>query len=309
MAKAIDAATRRRMIVRFGPSAGEWCDVLPALLDRLARRWNVPIGRSAAPGATSCVWFCEAYGGEPAVLKLSPDPTLGASEAKALTAWRSSGRVPQTLDFDADSGALLLEAIQPGTILAADDPAARIEGIAELVGGLHASAEAEAMAGFPPLMERVEFIFGFYEERLHDPAVASVVPAGLLEGSAAAARRLAAKPGRDVLLHGDLHARNVLNGGVRGLVAIDPRACVGDPAFDLIDWVLVGGGDERTAMPRAEKLADLTGVDPAKLWRWCESTAVLIAISRLVWLNRPTDATHSLLALARNAAYGRSPRG
>lgn len=100
-----------------------------------------------------------------------------------------------------------------------------------------------------------------------------------------------------------------MDGGARGPVAIDPRAYVGDPAFDLIDWVLVEGGDERTAMPRAERLADLTGVDPAKLWRWCEITAVLVAISKFVQRDSPTEATRSLLTLARNAAYRRSPEG
>ena len=293
------------MIGRFGAWAAEWCDGLPALLDRLAQRWNVRIGRSAPPGATSCVFFCERRDGEPAVLKLSPDPGLGAFEAGAFAAWRSSGWVPRGLGFDAESGALLLEAVRPGTTLADGDPAARLGAVAELVGGLHASAGDEAMTHFPSLVERVKFIFALYEERLRDPAVASVVPVGLLEGSSAAALRLAAGPGRQVLLHGDLHARNVLDGGVRGLVAIDPRACVGDPTFDLIDWVLVAGGDERAAEPRAEWLASRVGVDPARLWRWCESTAGLVAISQLVRSAGPTEATRSLLNLAQNADHGR----
>ena len=129
--------------------------------------------------------------------------------------------------------------------------------------------------------------------------MASAVPAGLLEGSAAAARLAARRPPR----------QERVGRRCPGTVAIDPRACVGDPAFDLIDWVLVEGGDERTAMPRAERLADLTGVDPAKSWRWCESTAVLVAISKFVQRDSPTEATRSLLTLARNAAYRRSPEG
>nr|WP_225882432.1 aminoglycoside phosphotransferase family protein [Streptomyces aureocirculatus] len=37
------------------------------------------------------------------------------------------------------------------------------------------------------------------------------------------------------LLHGDLHLGNVLDGGQRGLMAIDPKACAGDPCFDAVD--------------------------------------------------------------------------
>ena len=60
-----------------------------------------------------------------------------------------------------------------------------------------------------------------------------------VERSYVAARWLADEgAGRRVLLHGDLHLRNVLAGPPgRELVAIDPRACVGDPAFDLVDWI------------------------------------------------------------------------
>jgi streptomycin 6-kinase len=103
------------------------------------------------------------------------------------------------------------------------------------------------------------------------------------------------------LLHGDLHAHNVLDGGHgRGLVAIDPRACVGDPASDLIDWVLTDTGDEHRMRQRAELLASEVGVDPAALWRWCECMAVLMVIS---WLARGSDstaATKSLLSLAES---------
>lgn len=105
--------------------------------------------------------------------------------------------MPRVLGFDEESGALLLESIGTGTSLADGDPAVQLEAVAELVGDLHASAGDEAMSGFPLLAERVEFIFGFYEERLlRRPELTSVVPAGLMEGSLTAARRLAAGPAR-----------------------------------------------------------------------------------------------------------------
>ena len=56
-----------------------------------------------------------------------------------------------------------------------------------------------------------------------------------------------------MLLHGDLTPVNVLDGGVeRGLVAIDPAPCVGDPAFDAIDLVLWRADDAATIATRAE---------------------------------------------------------
>jgi streptomycin 6-kinase len=61
-------------------------------------------------------------------------------------------------------------------------------------------------------------------------------PARAVRAGCELALRLAAEPSARVLLHGDLTPANILDGGVaRGLVAIDPAPCVGDPAFDGVD--------------------------------------------------------------------------
>ena len=294
----VDEAARRRLVERFGPRAIGWCDDLPTLVERLGRRWGVEPVRAVSNGNTACVFVCEGRGGEAAVLKLSPDRALLAAEASALRAFGASGRVPEVLGFDGEMGALLMEAVAPGTMLADEGAEVRQEEIAALVRALHAAPDEDAMAGFPPLIELVEFFFGFWGAQSRKPEAAAV-PRGLLERSLAAARDLALRPGPGVLLHGDLHPRNVLRGGPeRGYVAIDPRACVGDPAFDLIDWVFRGGGDEAALARRAERLADGAGLDPESLRRWCGCTAVLDAVSRLVRGDRSTEAVPSLLALA-----------
>lgn len=223
---------------------------------------------------------CERRDGTTAVLKLSPDPDLGRVETSALLAWRSSGRVPRVLEFDRESGALLMEAIRPGTPLADVQAEARIGEIAGLVRDLHAAQDERDLKKFPPLVERVEFIFAFWGQRLQKPEVSSGVSRELFERSRVSARELATRPGRRALLHGDLHARNVLEGS-RGLVAVDPRACVGDPAFDLVDWVLADGGDKGTLRRRARWLARAAGVDLTSLWRWCSCMAVLAVVNQL----------------------------
>jgi streptomycin 6-kinase len=297
----IDDATHRRLIERFGPRVTEWCEELPTQLDRLARKWSIQIDRSSSRGSHSCLLLCRLRSGEPAVLKLSPDRTLGVAEASALTAWRPSGRVPHLLEFDEEMGALLMEAIQPGTPLADSEAAIPLEAIAGLVRDLHSAPGENDMTNFPPLIERVEFVFELWGKQLHKPEVAQHVSQDLLERSLATARELAASPGPRVLLHGDLHAHNVLDGGPdRGLVAVDPRACVGDPASDLIDWVLIDAGDEPRWRQRAELLASEVGVDPAALWRWCECMAVLMVISRLARGSDSTADTGSLLSLAES---------
>ena len=84
---------------------------------------------------------------------------------------------------------------------------------------------------------------------------------------------------RTVLLHGDLHPGNVLEGGPeRGLVAIDPRPCAGDPAYDAADWVIF-----RTAPDgwpdRAAVLAAAVGSTPERVMAWVAAFGALHAAS------------------------------
>lgn len=204
----IDEDARSRLIRRFGTDVTGWIDALPGLLATLTARWDLTVVK-LMPGGTSTTFLCTT-----AVLKLTPDHDIAAQEARALTAWAGTDAMVNLLDADLARGALLLEPIIPGT--PADEPA-------KVVPHLH---EANP-AGFPPLKARVDFLFetvltrrtGTYYATEHQHA-----------------RRLAADDVTPVLLHGDMHPGNVLQ-GPRGPVAIDPRACVGDPAVDWMDFV------------------------------------------------------------------------
>ena len=143
-------------------------------------------------------------------------------------------------------------------------------------------------SGLPDLRHRVDFVFELTRGRLRrHPAAAEGLPSGLLEDSRIAARALA-DDGPAGPVHGDLHPGNGLRGGPgRGVVAIDPRPCLGDPAFDAVDWMLAGGGGEAAVRNRIARLAGyLDEVDPDRVWAWCRGLAVVVAVSLL---SRRTD--------------------
>lgn len=75
------------------------------------------------------------------------------------------------------------------------------------------------------------------------------------------------------LLHGDGHHQNVLDGGGRGWLAIDPQPLVGPPELDLVPALY--NGPEAPAGPRSARLADLAGVDVAALRRIGVARSVL----------------------------------
>jgi streptomycin 6-kinase len=276
-------ATRRRLLARFGAQVEPWWERLPGAIDDLAARWELVMGAAVGRGNTSLVVRCRRRDGRPAVLKLTPDVELGAAEAAALRHWEPSGRVPAVWGDDAALGALLLEAIPDETPLAERRAAAGLDEVASLIDDLHRGGGPAVADGWERLAERVEFIFGHWVERHRrgGEVVTRAVPVDRLRRGQLLARELAADAGERVLLHGDLHPGNVLDGGAgRGLVAIDPRPCVGDAAVDAVDWVFWAADDPGTWERRSRDLAAALGLDRERLWGWCAAFAAMLATAR-----------------------------
>jgi streptomycin 6-kinase len=293
-------ATRTRLLARFGARVEPWWERLPAAVAELEERWELFVGEAVGRGNTSLVVRCRLADGRPAILKLTPDAEIGATEAWALRSWESSGRVPLVWGHDAAVGALLLEAIPSETSVWEQGTAVELHDVADLIGGLHRSGAPVAATGVRTLGDAIEFIFEHWIERhgRRGEAVARAVPVDRLRRGRELARKLVADAGVPVLLHGDLHPANVLDGGpARGLVAIDPRPCVGEAAVDAVDWVFWAEDDPRAWEPRGRALAHALGVDHERLWAWCAAFAAMLAASEAA-LGASPERVAALLAVA-----------
>ncbi|TVT56126.1 phosphotransferase [Amycolatopsis rhizosphaerae] len=235
----LDGPTRQRLAARFGDGTGAWCDALPGLVGLLSARWGFTVEAALPGGNSSRTLRCRTADGRSAVLKLVPEPELAAAEIAVLRIWSSAPGVVKLLDADLEHGALLLEGLSPGTPLMDSRRQITLPELATLMPQLHLRL---ARNDFPSLAERMDFLFQLAEKRRTGSRAARFVTAEHVRRSRQAALELA-EDGEKVLLHGDLHAGNVLDAGPeRGLVVIDPRPCLGDPASDLIDWVLCPTG-------------------------------------------------------------------
>ena len=198
-----------------------------------------------------------------------------------LTAFGASGRVPVVLAADVEAGVVLLELIEPGT-RADVTPQPSVREWAGLLQALH-------MAAVPPgvrrdLHDQCEGFFTRIGRRVSDPERGRMVGPADVERGFSRCQALVASQTTRVLLHGDLHLGNVLDGGgSRGLVAIDPRACVGDPCFDAVDYLLDGAGLDGVDA-RSAALAAASGLDAGRLFAWCRAVAPIVAI---IYLGRP----------------------
>jgi streptomycin 6-kinase len=275
-------------------------DELPGVLRTLAQRWRFELGPPIPRGSMSVVVRCRLADGRGAVLKVSPDRARLADEAAALEGWHTV-HAPAVLALDEQLGALLLEAIEPGTPLVVSSTYPDLERVGELLRAVHTSAVPDPT--YPTVTRRVAYLFDA-STTLYDrhPGLTALVPPELYERGRRLATRLAQDASPIVLLHGDLTPSNLLDGGAeRGLVAIDPAPCLGDPAFDAVDLLCWQADDLETIQARTERLAAATGLDVERLVGWCIAFAGMIALELASQGSGAGPCTAALLGLAAQA--------
>jgi streptomycin 6-kinase len=281
-----------RLTRRFGPEVAPWCGEVPVLAERAASRWGLVLGDVLPAGNSAVTLRCACPDGAAAVLKLSPDHRFMAEQVAMLRLFAPTGRVPAVLDADLDSGVVVMEAIEPGTTAAELPRSPSARQWADMLTALHAVSPPDDQV--PDL--RCEGFLTRIGRRVAEPAIgARVRPADLDRATRRCDALLTTQTSR-VLLHGDLHLRNVLDGGQRGLVAIDPIVSVGDPCFDAVDYVLDGAGRDGVAS-RCEALGRACGLDVDRLHGWAAAVAAVVAIIR-IGAGAPEPEVDELLTLA-----------
>lgn len=207
--------------------------------------------------------------GEPAILKIARDEEERRG-GRLMVWWQGDGAVRVLMH---DEAALLLERADGPATLAAmvaegrDDEASRI--LCSVARRLHA-VRGEP----PPWLEPLERWFGALA-----PSAAS--HGGFLAEAHAVACRLLATPQEIVVLHGDIHHGNVLDGGVRGWLAIDPKALLGERIFDFVNILRNPDGATALAPARFERqlaiVARSASLERRRLLEWTLAFAGLSA--------------------------------
>src|SRR5680860_893243 len=98
------------------------------------------------------------------------------------------------------------------------------------------------------------------------------VHGGIVRRAAETARELLETPQDEVVLHGDLHHNNVLDGGPRGWLAIDPKGLLGERGFDFANIFRnpehAFGAESRRLEWQATVVAEATGIERRRVLQW-----------------------------------------
>ncbi|HJU17283.1 MAG TPA: aminoglycoside phosphotransferase family protein [Stellaceae bacterium] len=233
--------------------------------------------------------------GSPAMLKLATDQD--ERSGGVLMEWWDGDGAARVL---ARAGnALLLERAAGAASLAAmartgrDDEACRV--LCAVAARLHAPRPR-------PLPELVPLTHWFREL---GPAAAA--HGGILARCALTAQALLAEPREVGVLHGDLHHSNVLDFGMRGWLAIDPKGLVGERGFDFANIFTNPDLDDPSRpvatepsrfVRRLEIATEAAGLERKRLLRWILARTGLSA----AWFLSDGDSAAIDLRVAELAA-------
>jgi streptomycin 6-kinase len=281
----ISVPQRLRRSVSGNEGGDEWLAALPALVARAAQRWRLSVGQPFEGGMAA--WTAPATGPEeaPVVLKISYPHSEARYEAEALRVWAGNGAV-RILDAHEDDWALLLVHCRPGTALRDEglDEVSQIRVGAELIERM-ATATVPSDAPMPRLGELAAGLADLASERIDRLADDAPTPLdrGLLAHAVDLLRTLPLDAPREGLAHGDLNPGNILR-EASGWIAIDPKAVIGDLAWDPWPLLTQIGDWTATVTPaqvlaeRTRLLADRTGLDPARVAAWATARGIESAL-------------------------------
>jgi len=272
----------RTQIEIHGAKGQAWLDRLPTILDSCARQWGLTLGppfphlsyNYAAPavradGASVVVKACTPSGEFPEF----------PLESAALRVYDGRGAA-RLLEVDPANQVMLLERLEPGTLLLTLEDDEEAVGIA--AGVMRALwRPVPSNHPFPSVADWGE---GFARLRRHHDGGTGPFPSALVGEAEHLFSELNASAGAPVVLHGDLHHYNILATGARGWLAIDPKGLVGEPAYEVgaflrnrLPLPLPNPEAGRITARRIDRFAMELGIDRARLRGWALAQAVLSA--------------------------------
>ncbi|MFJ9712569.1 aminoglycoside phosphotransferase family protein [Streptomyces sp. NPDC101234] len=216
----------RGTIGREGDRGAAWIAELPSIVQELLDEWDcAPDGEVTHGGVGVIVPVRQRSSRRPCVLKVSFPHPGNVHEPDAFEAWAGRGAVLLHRRDDARF-ALLLERAHMATLasLQPDD-----ETVVAIAGRLNHRLAVPAPPGLPRLRDQAD---AWAAELRKDAAELShPLPPRAVDAAVATARELG-RSQPDTLVHGDLHARNILRADREPWLAVDPKGHVGDPAYD-----------------------------------------------------------------------------
>ncbi|HET8846680.1 MAG TPA: aminoglycoside phosphotransferase family protein [Ktedonobacteraceae bacterium] len=261
-------------------AANAWFQRLPAFLEECAERWQLTLLPPFENLSFHYVAPAVRADGTPVILKTCAFSDEFEHGLAALRIFNGQG-IARLLEFDEEQKVMLLERLQPGTMLASLVPEQDEQATSILAGIMrqlwkpappeHTFPTVEQLGqGLTQLRVRYDGGYGPFSPHLVDEAMDLFAT-------------LNASSHEIMLLHGDLQHHNILRSGETWL-AIDPKGVVGDPGYEVgasfynpMPDILEVPDLEQMLARRIAQLSEELGMERARIRGWGLAQCVLNA--------------------------------
>ncbi|GAB0101268.1 aminoglycoside phosphotransferase family protein [Nocardia sp. JMUB6875] len=311
MSISLPSNVEETIATAFGERGPKWLADLPGLVERLCAGWELEIvGESFGGGTHSWVAPVRRADGSVAVLKVPVVDEENVGEPTGLYCYGGDGAV-RLYEFDSASGAMLLEWARPGTELLYQPGFPSLEGRPENIGKVEQACRlyrrlrrepVAVPAGFPALptaagmVDEWEGMFGKPEAE-----VAEVISTRLLDRAAERCAQLTEPEGPLLVVNRDTHLGNIVAAEREPWLLIDPKAYLGEAAFDAGFLVMIQVQSDPTpehARAVVERTAAALEVPVERAQAW----AFMRSMEEIVWAVEDEEPEDLRLHLAVTTA-------
>jgi streptomycin 6-kinase len=248
-----------------------WFQRLPSFLEEYAERWQLKLLPPFENLSFHYVAPALRADGTPVILKTSAFSDEFEHGLAALRLFNGRG-IARLLEWDEEQKVMLLERLQPGTMLESlvpeqDEQATSI--LASVMRQLWRPAPPEHT--FPTVEQLGQ---GLRQLRAHYAGGYGPFPPRLVDEAMDLFATLSAWAQENMLLHGDLQHHNILRSGETWL-AIDPKGVVGDPGYEVgalfynpMPAILEVPNLEQLLARRVAQLSEELGMERARIRGW-----------------------------------------
>lgn len=215
----------------FGEKGEKWLLEIPKILNLCIEKWNLTDCYPVEDLSVNLVCLAQSVDYGPVVLKIEGPHPEKYTEMKALSLY--GGRnICKCYDLDMELGVLLLERITPGPNLTTlQDLDKQLMIAADLISKL--PIEVNDTEGLPTYDDWINRAF----KRARKEGKVGAQMLSLMESAEKLYQGLKVNHRPKVLLHGDLHHWNILQGKDGLWKAIDPQGVIGIPCMESARFI------------------------------------------------------------------------
>ena len=272
----IPISFKEKIINCFGTAGEEWLQSLEGNVSYIAEEWGLLVESPVTNLSYNYVIHVVDQNNHPYILKMGLPGFDFANEIRTLQLYDGQG-CARLVKADVERGAMLLEKLQPGTMLSNEiDETVVIQNFCHVWKQIRRPLPIEG--DFPTVLNWATAFTRYQNEYAENNGP---IPNEWVKMADEMLCEIQQSTTKNELLHGDLHHENILFSNERGWLAIDPKGVAGNPYFDVVSFMInhlfTKPDPERLLKLRVNLLSETLQLDRGQLLKAAVSMSTLYA--------------------------------